>query len=96
VGFIGASCQSVRNATHGANDMSSLRLSDIQRVLLNAEIPAKFYVKDNGLIIRVRFRDRKKAKLTLAPYFVGAKLTYRYTLTPWECRSLLKVVAYVD
>lgn len=80
-----------------------MTLKTIQRALLDARIPAKIYetqteeerTYETVLLVRCRFRDRWVIREAL-PKAPRLSYTFRYTLMPWECRSLLKVVAYVE
>jgi hypothetical protein len=87
-----------------------MSLKEIQRALLAARIPAKIY--EGGMatvmidsdeyhayviVFRVRWRDRHRARELLEAYRHPAMVfRYRPTLMPWECRSLLKVVSYIE
>lgn len=75
-----------------------MMLKPIQKALLNARIPAKLYCKgfDSGLKVRCRWRDREAVRALFDEFSFGIKVTVRPTLLPWECRSLLQVVAYVS
>jgi hypothetical protein len=78
-----------------------MTMKDVQCALLDAGVPAKLYVKFVGIqstriTVRVRFRDRHRIKEVMAPFVApNVEFRYRWTLTPWECRDLVKVVAYV-
>lgn len=73
-------------------------MHELQRIFLNAHIPAKIYC--NGFAtrikIRCRWRDRKAVRALFEEFSFGILVTVRPTLMPWECRSLLQVVSYIS
>jgi hypothetical protein len=79
-----------------------MTMKQLQRRLLDARIPAKIYEGKHSssyfeLVVRCRFRDRKRIKEVLEPHKnLAVRFKYRWTLLPWECNSLMKVVSYVD
>lgn len=75
-----------------------MTMKRIQRALLDARTPCKIYFLDPCLAFRCRWRDRKTVREIMEAHRpIGVEFyLHWFPLMPWECRSLLKVISYMD